>query len=138
MIFIPIKQNVTDENLQGNGLFNIELFIYRKQGFFLFRSIIKQGKIIILQKADSFSIEEHASTTEAINKIMGDFRFQTLPILRWVECARLTKKNVFLTEWEHKCRNMIVKLVNNSQLIKVNIPSVYSQDIYSKLENVIK
>lgn len=61
-------------------------------------------KILMLQKADKFGIIKNASREEAVNKIMGDFRFQSLSILRWAECARLTRKNLFLTEWENKCK----------------------------------
>ena len=95
-------------------------------------------KIIILHKADKFGVIENISQEEAINKIIGDFRFQSLSILRWLEGARLTRHNLFLIDWEQQCRKIISELVNSCQLVKIGIPNRYSQAVYKNLENIIK
>jgi len=94
-------------------------------------------RLVLLHRAERLSGIENADFAEAYNRVMADFRFQSLPVLRWCQCARIVLPESPLAQWEGACAKTLRAMLENVELLKIGVPPVYSASVYHSLREAI-
>jgi len=101
--------------------------------------ISSPGFILSLSKGDKFAINHAANKEVLCNKLIGDFIFQSLPIIRWMDIMSLTGSNFLPCKDIIEGYSTFIKnLINNTPVCSITVPESYSVEVYNKIKYVIE
>jgi hypothetical protein len=95
-------------------------------------------KIISFKRGSKFSVNYTKDKEIIINRLIGDFMFQGLPVLKWLDVMTLFKGNIINPkEYLDNYIVFINKLIRENDVYEVIIPENYSRELYNKIKKVI-
>lgn len=95
--------------------------------------------ILSLKKGDKIELVQEVDRDVIINRLIGDFIFQSLPIIRWMDVMMLTGSNLLPCKKIVENYNIFIRnLINNRVIYSLTVPSNYSIDVYKKIKSIIR
>ena len=96
-------------------------------------------KIVALKKGSEFGKTQNVDIDVLKNRLVGDFEFQALPLLRLVDVFKLTGIELLQCEsFFRSYRETFESVLQNASVVEVSVPTLYSCDLFRQLNGIIQ